>query len=224
MSLGFHTDPTKSTQFAPQVGGGGGRNINYLIDGGDNNDDTVGGMVQNFPLDSIGEFNFETSALPRRHRPRQRRHDQGRDQERHQRAAGLGASATSANDALNSQTQTEKNAGVDKGDYKRYQYGASLGGPIIKDRTHFFASFERIQQDTTQAVNTKGLYPGEGRRLRHPLPRDHGGRQAHPPGEPQQLPVRALRLQQEQPALRRGRVARRPRTGATARTSSTPRT
>ena len=60
VSLGFHTDPTKSTQFAPQVAGGGGRNINYLIDGGDNNDDTVGGMVQNFPLDSIGEFNFET--------------------------------------------------------------------------------------------------------------------------------------------------------------------
>ncbi|MEO6403720.1 MAG: carboxypeptidase-like regulatory domain-containing protein, partial [Vicinamibacteria bacterium] len=60
VSLGFHTDPTKSTQFAPQVAGGGGRNINYLIDGGDNNDDTVGGLVQNFPLDSIGEFKFET--------------------------------------------------------------------------------------------------------------------------------------------------------------------
>ncbi|MEO8500111.1 MAG: carboxypeptidase-like regulatory domain-containing protein, partial [Vicinamibacteria bacterium] len=49
VSLGYHTDPTKSTQFAPQVAGGGGRNINYLIDGGDNNDDTVGGLVQNFP-------------------------------------------------------------------------------------------------------------------------------------------------------------------------------
>jgi Carboxypeptidase regulatory-like domain len=49
VSLGFHPDPTKSTQFAPQVAGGGGRNINYLIDGGDNNDDTVGGLVQNFP-------------------------------------------------------------------------------------------------------------------------------------------------------------------------------
>jgi len=49
VSLGFHTDPTKSTQFAPQVNGGGGRNINYLIDGGDNNDDTVGGLVQGLP-------------------------------------------------------------------------------------------------------------------------------------------------------------------------------
>ncbi len=158
VSLGFHTDPTKSTQFAPQVGGGGGRNINYLIDGGDNNDDTVGGMVQNFPLDSIGEFNFETSRF---------RADTGRANggtikvvtksgTNQLQGSGFGYFR---NDALNSQTETEKNAGVDKGEYERYQYGASLGGPIIKDRTHFFASFERISQDTTQAVNTKGLYP-----------------------------------------------------------------
>ena len=60
VGLGYHPDPTKSTQFAPQVAGGTGRNINYLIDGGDNNDDTVGGMVQNFPLDSVGQFNFVT--------------------------------------------------------------------------------------------------------------------------------------------------------------------
>ena len=158
VSLGFHTDPTKSTQFAPQVGGGGGRNINYLIDGGDNNDDTVGGMVQNFPLDSIGEFNFETSRF---------RADTGRANggtikvvtksgTNELRGSGFGYFR---NDALNSQTETEKRAGVEKGEYERWQYGASLGGPIIKDRTHFFASFERIQQDTTQAVNTLGLYP-----------------------------------------------------------------
>ncbi len=158
VSLGFHTDPTKSTQFAPQVGGGGGRNINYLIDGGDNNDDTVGGMVQNFPLDSIGEFNFETSRF---------RADTGRANggtikvvtksgTNELKGSGFGYFR---NDALNSETQTEKNAGTGKGEYERWQYGASLGGPIIKDRTHFFASFERISQDTTQAVNTRGLYP-----------------------------------------------------------------
>ena len=44
--LGFHSDPTKSTQFSPQIGGGNGRNVNYQIDGGDNNDDTVGGLLQ----------------------------------------------------------------------------------------------------------------------------------------------------------------------------------
>ena len=52
--------PTKSTQFSPQIAGGNGRNVNYQIDGGDNNDDTVGGLLQLFPLEAIQEFNFVT--------------------------------------------------------------------------------------------------------------------------------------------------------------------
>ncbi len=61
VGLGFHCDPTKSTQYAPQIGGGNGRNLNYQIDGGDNNDDTVGGLLQLFPLEAIQEFNILTS-------------------------------------------------------------------------------------------------------------------------------------------------------------------
>jgi hypothetical protein len=158
VSLGFHTDPTKSTQFAPQVNGGGGRNINYLIDGGDNNDDTVGGLVQNFPLDSIGEFKFETQRF---------RADTGR--------ANGGTikvvTKSGTNDfkgsvfeyfrdkSLNAQTTTEILNNQPKGAYRKNQFGGSLGGPIVKDKTHFFVSVERVQQDTTQSVNTKGLFP-----------------------------------------------------------------
>src|SRR5262245_4106742 len=60
VGLAFHTDPTKSTQYSPQINGGNGRNVNYQIDGGDNNDDTVGGLLQQFPLEAIQEFNFQT--------------------------------------------------------------------------------------------------------------------------------------------------------------------
>src|SRR5262245_3373397 len=52
VGLGFHSDSTKSTQYSPQISGGNGRNINYVIDGGDNNDDTVGGLLQLFPLEA----------------------------------------------------------------------------------------------------------------------------------------------------------------------------
>ncbi|HUG53508.1 MAG TPA: carboxypeptidase-like regulatory domain-containing protein, partial [Vicinamibacteria bacterium] len=158
VSLGFHTDPTKSTQFAPQVAGGGGRNINYLIDGGDNNDDTVGGLVQLFPLDSIGEFNFETQRF---------RADTGRANGGTIKVvtkSGTNDLRGAAFDlfrdrSLNGRTTTEKNNNAPKGEYRKHQYGASLGGPIVRDRTHFFAAFERIQQDTTQSVNTRGLFP-----------------------------------------------------------------
>src|SRR5207342_1596871 len=60
VGLGFHSDPTKSTQYSPQIAGGNGRNVNYQIDGGDNNDDTVGGLLQLFPLEAIQEFNLIT--------------------------------------------------------------------------------------------------------------------------------------------------------------------
>jgi hypothetical protein len=158
VSLGYHTDPTKSTQFAPQVNGGGGRNINYLIDGGDNNDDTVGGLVQLFPLDSIGEFNFETQRF---------RADTGRSNGGTLKVvtkSGTNEFRGSAfeffrDKSLNAQTTTEKNNEQPKGDYRRHQFGASLGGPLVKDRTHFFAAFERTAQDTNQSVSTLGLFP-----------------------------------------------------------------
>jgi hypothetical protein len=158
VSLGFHTDPTKATQFAPQVNGGGGRNINYLIDGGDNNDDTVGGLTQAFPLDSIGEFNFETQRF---------RADTGRSNGGTIQVvtkSGTNELKGSAfeffrDKSLNSKTHSEELAGADKGDYRRNEFGGSLGGPIVKDQTHFFLSYERLSQNTTQVVDTQGLFP-----------------------------------------------------------------
>jgi outer membrane receptor for ferrienterochelin and colicin len=61
--------------------------------------------------------------------------------------------------ALNAQTETERINGLDKQDYRRWQYGGSFGGPIAKDKMHFFGAVERTQQDTFQAVNTEGLFP-----------------------------------------------------------------
>ena len=158
VGLGFHSDPTKSTQYAPQINGGSGRNVNYQIDGGDNNDDTVGGMLQQFPLEAIEQFNFVTQRF---------KAEYGRSN-----GGVLNVVTKSGTNlvtgsffeffrdkAMNAQTETERLNDLDKQDYRRNQFGGSLGGPIAKDKAHFFFAIERTQQDTLQAVNTQGLFP-----------------------------------------------------------------
>lgn len=44
--------------------------------------------------------------------------------------------------------------GEPKPDYRRNSAGAALGGPIIRDRLHFFAAFERAKEDERAIVDT----------------------------------------------------------------------
>jgi outer membrane receptor protein involved in Fe transport len=158
VGLGFHSDPTKSTQYAPMINGGAGRNVNYQIDGGDNNDDTVGGILQQFPLEAIEQFNFQTQRF---------KAEYGRSN-----GGVLNVITKSGTNmwsgsgfeffrdkSMNAQTENEILIDVDKQEYRRNQFGGSFGGPIAKDRAHFFGAIERTQQDTKQVVNTEGLFP-----------------------------------------------------------------
>jgi len=158
VGLGYHSDPTKSTQYAPQINGGAGRNINYQIDGGDNNDDTVGGLLQQFPLEAIQEFNFQTQ----RFKAEYGRSNGGVLNVVTKSGTNLwqGSGFELFRDkAMNALTENEKLNAVEKQDYRRHQFGGSFGGPIAKDKIHFFFAIERTQQDTTQVVNTQGLFP-----------------------------------------------------------------
>jgi len=44
-------------------------------------------------------------------------------------------------------------------DQKTQQYGASIGGPIVKDRLFFFGSWDKQSQSTFQPVSTTILDP-----------------------------------------------------------------
>ncbi len=158
VGLGFHTDPTKSTQYSPQINGGNGRNVNYQIDGGDNNDDTVGGLLQLFPLEAIQEFNFQTQ----RFKAEYGRSNGGVLNVVTKSGTNMWSGSGfefNRNKGLNSKSASEKLASADKQDYKRNQFGGSFGGPMKRDKAHFFAAVERTLQDTTQVVDTSGLFP-----------------------------------------------------------------
>jgi len=159
VGIGFHSDPTKATEYAPQISGGNGRNVNFVVDGGDNNDDTIGGLTQLFPLEGIQQFNVMTQRFDAQY--------------------GRGASVlnvvtkSGTNDirgsgftmfrdtSMNAKTESEQLNHMPKQDYRRYQYGGSIGGPIATNRLFYFAALERTQQDTKQTVNTLGLFPSD---------------------------------------------------------------
>ena len=156
--LAYNSDPTKPGQLTVALNGGIGRNVNYIIDGGDNTDDTIGGALQNFNLESVEEFNIQTQ---------QYKAEYGRS------TGGVLTVVTKTgtndfegavwgffrDDSLSSKTETEKRAGIDKQKLERQQYGAAIGGPIVRDKAHFFATYERTERDTFYTVDSGGVRP-----------------------------------------------------------------
>ena len=157
-SLAVNADPTKPDQLTIALNGGSGRNVNFLVDGGDNTDDTIGGALQNYNIEAVQEFKIQTQ---------QYKAEYGRT------TGGVltVVTKTGTNDfdgtayefyrdkSLNEETTTEKDAGVGKSPYRRNQYGAAIGGPIVKDRAHFFITGERLDRKTNYVVDTGGIYP-----------------------------------------------------------------
>jgi len=157
-TLSVNSDPTKPGQLTIALNGGSGRNVNFLVDGGDNPDDTIGGALQNFNIEAVQEFNIQTQ---------QYKAEYGRTTggvltvvTKTGTNSFMGSAYEFYRDkSLNEKTESEKLNGVGKSPYRRDQYGASLGGPIIKDRMHFFVTGERTDRKTNYVVDTGGIYP-----------------------------------------------------------------
>ena len=148
-------DPTKSRVGTFSVGGSTGRNLNITVDGGDNKDNAVGGILQNFSMEGIQEFALSTQ----------------RFSAANGRSGGALLSVVSKSgtndfhgsvfgffrdDAFNAnapQLLAEANPDLfpDPGDaikppFSRQQFGGSFGGPIKKDKAFFFGTVERTRE------------------------------------------------------------------------------
>jgi len=123
---------------------------NYMLDGIDNNSDTVDFLNgTNFvvlpPVDAIQEFKVQTSDFSA---------EFGRSG-----AAVLNATIKSGtnsihgtaweffrNDALDAADYFEDFDHIKKGELRLNQFGASIGGPIIKNKIFFFGDYEQLQR------------------------------------------------------------------------------
>lgn len=132
---------------------------NYLLDGIDNNSDTVDFLNgTNFiilpPIDAIQEFKVQTADFSAQ---------LGRSA-----GAVLNATVKSGtnsihgaaweffrNDKLDAADWFENNAGIPKGELRWNQFGAAIGGPVIKNKIFFFGDYEgfrRVQGNTTSGL------------------------------------------------------------------------
>jgi hypothetical protein len=146
------SDPTKARITAVSFGGSSGLNVELSVDGGDNSDDYIGGLLQNFSPDAIQEFAVRTS---------QEDADTGRTtagsvvittkrgtDEWH----GSGAFYERAA-ALNARYPIENPAPDPKQPFSRQNYLGTLGGPIRKQKLWFFSSLEYVDERASIAYS-----------------------------------------------------------------------
>lgn len=114
--------------------------VNYMLDGGENNDSFVAGVGQSVPLDSVQEFRVQSDNNTA---------EFGRNPVVTNVVTKSGSNAFHGSAyeyyrgaALTTQTYQDKALGQPKANFVRNQFGGSLGGPIKKDKTFFFGSIE----------------------------------------------------------------------------------
>jgi hypothetical protein len=149
---GGNFDPTKNGFSSISFGGRFGRTARIEVDGVDISDETVGTTTQNVPASAIQEFQIGQSSLD------------------------LSTELTSSG-SVNVVTRSGSNEIHGEGFFygrddamaariaqsgpsvfNRHQYGANLGGPIVKNKLFAFGDFERTMQNLSAPVTLPGNF------------------------------------------------------------------
>lgn len=137
------------------VNGQDPRNNNYMLDGGNNNDDVIGqraGTQARTPIEAIQEFQVIT----------------GQYDAQYGRTSGAVVNAVTKagtnqfrgvgfgffqDGSLTEKDYFAKQKDLAKSDTQYQRWGGTFGGPVVKDKVHFFVSLERFSIDRPNAIN-----------------------------------------------------------------------
>lgn len=137
------------------VNGQDPRNNNYMLDGGNNNDDVIGqraGTQARTPIEAIQEFQVIT----------------GQYDAQYGRTSGAIINAVTKSGtnqlrgsafgffqdgSLTTKDFFAKEKGLAKPDTQYQRWGGTVGGPIVHDKLHFFGSVERFAIDRPNTIN-----------------------------------------------------------------------
>jgi carboxypeptidase family protein/TonB-dependent receptor-like protein len=127
--------------------GNTGRSYNMYVDGVDNKEDQDGGTLVQLSLDGIEEFRALGAGFQAEY---------GRGSTVVVLASKSGTNRLQGTGFLFGRNESlvatdffskRENGGFGKQPFKRFQFGGSAGGPVVRDRVWFFTSAERVIQD-----------------------------------------------------------------------------
>ena len=153
---GAKPDPTLTSTTNVEIFGERASAVSYLVDGAENNDPVNGGALVRYTQDSIKEFEVITTGY-------------GAEFGRAQGGVANIVTRSGTNDIAGRAFLFTRNDALDSNNIpapsplpanyvepkppqlERYQWGGTVGGPVVRDKAFFFGSFEKLNE--TRGVN-----------------------------------------------------------------------
>ncbi|HXM93208.1 MAG TPA: carboxypeptidase regulatory-like domain-containing protein [Candidatus Dormibacteraeota bacterium] len=150
------SDPTKARITAISFGGSSGLNVDLSVDGGDNNDDYIGGFLQNYSPEAIQEFVVRTAQF-------------SADTSRTNGGSVILSTRRGGDDwhgslsyyyrgkNLNARNTLDNPEPNPKQPFARQNGVATFGGPLKREKLWFFSSFEYVDENASVAYSANSL-------------------------------------------------------------------
>src|SRR5712671_4598110 len=143
------SDPTKARITAVSFGGSSGLNVDLSVDGGDNNDDYIGGFLQNYSPEAMQEFAVRSAQF-------------GADTSRSNGGSIILSTRRGSNDRHGSASYYYRGQDLNARNpldnpeqpFSRQNGVAAFGGPLRHDKLWFFTSYEYIDENASVAYSS----------------------------------------------------------------------